>query len=255
MRVANFGNRSVAIEGIFILACGLALGIAACSGSKAESGPKAVATPKAAAAPAAAPRAATTPSTALSSASSAATSPTPSVTTDASSAPAATPAALPPPAPSLCAGSNYCYETGEFAATVSNFRTSVVSAYRVIDATIRFQNKTAQPLTLGYALGSGISVDEKGNRYAVGGPNGYRGIGYVNGQNVDPKFVVQPGSFADARFELSWMPGNAIVGTTFELDLTVTKINTIEGNQHTLGGEFPMMFRGLVNEAPLPTRK
>jgi hypothetical protein len=70
-------------------------------------------------------------------------------------------------------------------------------------------------------------------------------------RSIDPKFVLPPGSTADARFELSWAPGNAIVASTFELHLTVSEINSVEGNQHTLGGEFPMTFRGLVNKAPL----
>ena len=155
----------------------------------------------------------------------------------------------------MCGDQKFCYETGDFAATVTNFRTSVVSYYRIIDATLRFQNKTDKPLILGYANASGMAVDEKGNRYGVGGPNAFRGIGLVNGPSFDPKFVIQPGSSAEAKFELSWAPGNAIVGSTFELDLTVNKINTVEGNQHTLGGEFPLTFRGLTNEFAPPAAK
>jgi hypothetical protein len=155
----------------------------------------------------------------------------------------------------VCGDQKFCYETGEFAATVTNFRTSVVSYYRVIGATLRFQNKTDKPLILGYANTSGIAVDERGNRYAVGGPNGFRGIGLVNGAAFDPRFVVGPGSSSDARFELLWTPGNALVGSTFELDMTVNKINTVEGSQHTLGGEFPLTFRGLSNEFAAPAAK
>jgi len=159
------------------------------------------------------------------------------------------------PAPSVCGDQKFCYETGDFAVTVTNFRTSVVSYYRIIDATLRFQNKTDKPLILGYANASGIAVDERGNRYAVGGANGFRGIGLVNGGNFDPRFVIAPASSSDARFELSWMAGNTLVGTTFELDMTVNKINTVEGGQHTLGGEFPLTFRGLTNEfAPPPAK-
>jgi hypothetical protein len=155
----------------------------------------------------------------------------------------------------VCGDQKFCYETGDFAATITNFRTSVVSYYRLIDATIRFQNKTDKPLILGYANASGIAVDERGNRYGVGGPNGFRGIGLVNGANFDPRFVIAPASSSDARFELTWAPGPALVGTTFELDMTVNKINTVEGGQHTLGGEFPLTFRGLTNESAAPAPK
>lgn len=168
---------------------------------------------------------------------------------------AASPVPAAPPAPSVCGDQKFCYETGDFAATVTNFRTSVVSYYRLIDATIRFQNKTDKPLILGYANASGIAVDERGNRYGVGGPNGFRGIGLVNGANYDPRFVIAPASSSDARFELTWAPGNALVGTTFELDMTVNKINTVDGGQHTLGGEFPLTFRGLTNELASPAPK
>lgn len=239
MAPRNDMRRSGYYGGLLVLLSGCVVGLGSCSGSAAPGGEKPAAVAKPAPAATATSAAA---STAPSAPSSVAVSTAPSA-----EAPAAEPAVL---APSACVGQAFCYEAGDFAAVVTGFRTSVYGGYRIIDATVRFQNKTGKPLILGYALNSGIAVDEKGNRYAVGGPNGYRGIGYVNGQTFDPKFVVQPGSFADARFELSWAPGSAIVGSTFELDLTVNEINTVEGNQHTLGGEFPMTFRGLQNEIP-----
>jgi hypothetical protein len=239
MRCKSEKGRFGAVGGLVVF-CGIVGGLASCSGSGTVTpSSKAVSAPAAsgrAAAPAAAPVA----------------------TAPGDAAPAPGGGAVAPagdPAPGLCAGQTFCYENSDFAATVTGFRTSILGGYRIIDATVRFQNKMGKPLILGYAMGSGIAVDDKGNRYAVGGANGYRGIGYVNGQSVDPKFVVQPGSTGDARFELLWSPGTEIVGSTFELDLTVNEINTVEGNQHTLGGEFPIAFRGLVNEAPAPGKK
>lgn len=205
-----------------------------------------------------APAAAVKPTSSASApAASSATTAAPSTAAAPASAPtaAASPAPAAPPAASVCGDQKFCYETGDFAATITNFRTSVVSYYRLIDATIRFQNKTDKPLILGYANASGIAVDERGNRYGVGGPNGFRGIGLVNGANFDPRFVIAPASSSDARFELTWAPGPALVGTTFELDMTVNKINTVEGGQHTLGGEFPLTFRGLTNESAAPAPK
>jgi hypothetical protein len=130
---------------------------------------------------------------------------------------------------------------------ITNFRTSDARGYKILDVVVRFRNKTASPLVLGYVTGSGGAVDEKGNRYSVYGGNGVRGIGQVNGGNFDPKFTLPPGGVGDAQFELAWYPGQQIYGFTFMLDLTVDEINSYEGNQHSLGGEFPLHFEGLTN--------
>lgn len=249
MNVLPSGDRYGVLGGALVLCAGIVAAAVACS----SSGPVAPAASTKPAGPA------TTPSAPPPAAAAAAPASGPAATqgsAGASGPESASKAALgASAAPSVCTDKKFCYETAEFAGTVTNFRTSIVSYYRIIDATVGFQNKTDKPLILGYAMGSGMAIDEKGNRYAVGGANGYRGIGFVNGQNFDPKFVVQPGGSAEAKFELSWAPGNAIVGSTFELDLTVNKINTVEGNQHTLGGEFPMTFRGLTNELVPPAAK
>ena len=147
-----------------------------------------------------------------------------------------------------CGSQPYCVETNDFVATVTNFRTSTTTSnVKVIDTTIRFQNKTNQQLILWYAISSGVATDYQGNRLVVGGPNGFRGIGYVNGSNFDPKFAVRPGGYADAQFELLAQGWPKIVGFTHQLDLTVNEINSYEGNQHTIGSEFPLHFQGLKN--------
>jgi hypothetical protein len=147
-----------------------------------------------------------------------------------------------------CGSQPYCVETNDFVATITSFRTSTTTSnIKIIDTTIRFQNKTNQQLILGYAISSGMATDDQGNRLVVGGPNGFRGIGYVNGSNFDPKFVVHPGGYADAQFELLAQGWPKIVGFTHQLDLTVNEINSYEGNQHTMGSEFPLHFGGLRN--------
>ena len=147
-----------------------------------------------------------------------------------------------------CGARPYCVETNDFIATVTSFRTSLTTSnVKVIDTTIRFQNKTNQPLILTYAINSGMATDDRGNRLVVGGPNGYRGIGYVNGSNFEPKFLIRPGGFGDAQFELLAQGWPKLVGSTHALDLTVDQINSYEGNQHTVGGEFPLHFQGLTN--------
>lgn len=155
---------------------------------------------------------------------------------------------MPAQAPSLCGNQPLCYEASDFAATITDFRTSTQAYFRVIDVVVRFQNKTNAQLGFGYTQGSGIAMDDRGNRYIVYGGNGTLGIGNVIGNNFDPKFELRPGGYGDARFELMWNPpAQSIIGSTFELDLTVREINTVEGNQHTLGGEFPLIYKGLTN--------
>ena len=92
-----------------------------------------------------------------------------------------------------------------------------------------------------------VAPDDRGNRSAVGGPNGYRGIGLVVGNNFDPKMIVRPGGSGEAQFELVLQGFPQIVGFHYVLDLTVAEIKTLEGNQHMLDGEFPLHFEGLAN--------
>jgi hypothetical protein len=148
--------------------------------------------------------------------------------------------------PGICANQPLCYETADFAATVTDFRTSVSGGYHIVDASLRIQNKTPNQLVLGYNNGSGTALDDQGVRYSVGGGNALRGMGLVNGQSVDPKFSLPPGGYGDVRFEL--LGGGAqVYGLTYELDITVSEIKVLEGNQHSLGGEFPLQFQGLAN--------
>lgn len=180
--------------------------------------------------------------------------PLPAPQTPAQAVPQAAPQTgqIPPQAqpPSICANQPYCYEAQDFVAVVTDFRTSVAGYSKAIDVTMRFLNKTPNLLVLGYTNGSGIALDDRGIRYGVGGPNAIRGIGFVNGGNFDPKFSIRPGGFGDARFELlTPNSSQTIYGFTFELDMSVNEINTVEGNQHTLGSEFPLQFQGLTNGA------
>src|SRR5215470_20351281 len=160
------------------------------------------------------------------------------------------PAAAQAPAgpPQICGNTAYCYETNDFAATVTSFRITTDAAKRqILDLTIRFQNKTNQQLVLGYVNASGNASDDRGNRLVPWGPNASRGLGLVYGANFDPKFVVRPAGYGDAQFEFYPQGYPQVVGFTYTLDLSVAEINTFEGNQHTLGEEFPLHFQGLRN--------
>jgi hypothetical protein len=171
-------------------------------------------------------------------------------TTALSAAPDAQAAATQAPAapPQICGNTAYCYETNDFAATITSFRITT-DAYKrqILDLSVRFQNKTNQQLVLGYVNGSGAASDDRGNRLAPYGPNAYRGLGLVAGNNFDPKFTVHPAGFGDAQFEFFPQGWPQVVGFTYTLDLSIAEINTFEGNQHTLGEEFPLHFQGLRN--------
>src|SRR6266446_9600220 len=145
-----------------------------------------------------------------------------------------------------CGGQPLCLETNDFIATVTSFRTSTGGTSRIINVSVRFQNRTAQPLVLGYVANSGITTDERGNRYIVYGGNAYRGIGLVYGNTFDPRLTLRPAGSGDAQFEMHLPATSQNVGQTFTVDLTIDEINTT-GNQPALGGEFPLHFEGLAN--------
>jgi hypothetical protein len=148
-----------------------------------------------------------------------------------------------------CPADAQCVETRSFVATITNFRTSKQGKNRVLTATVRFENKTDKPLTIGYVRDSGLALDELGNRYVVPGASAVRSIGEIDGGNFDPKFTLQPGEASDARFELSWEPGKTIAGKTYELDLAIREITALAGDQFRLGQEHSLHFAGL-GQAP-----
>ncbi|WP_310571480.1 hypothetical protein [Gemmatimonas sp.] len=145
-----------------------------------------------------------------------------------------------------CAGQASCYETTNLTAVVSDFRTSVSGANRVVTATIRIQNRTPRPLTLGYLSGSGVVTDDQGNRYEVASAESVRGIGLITSNSFDAKFQLQPGERADARVEFLYRPAsrNVILGTTYAMDIALREINPIAGNQWRLGREHALRFTG-----------
>ena len=150
--------------------------------------------------------------------------------------------------PSACGNQPMCYDAQDFAVAVVDFRMSITNGYKIMDATLRFVNKTNQPLILGYLDGSAVALDDQGNRYAPYANRGLAGIGVVSGNSGDAKFVLQPGGAGDARWELLWRPGpQDPVGSNFALDMTIRELNTLVGGAHTLGAEVPLRFQNLAN--------
>jgi len=163
------------------------------------------------------------------------------------------------PGPACADRAAPCAEVSSFVATVGDFRTSTSGRWRVVTFTVRFHNKTTRPLRLGYVRGSGVVLDDQGNRYVVLAPANVRAIGEITESSYDPKFALAPGERSDARFEMAWTPERAgqIVGTTYEGDITVRELDPVAGNQFRLGREHALHFRALggsaMAAAPAPT--
>lgn len=148
-----------------------------------------------------------------------------------------------------CAGIARCYSTSTFAATLTDFRESTVTYYRILSVTLRITNTQNRPLTLGYVAGSALATDDQGNRYEMS-QGSLRGLGEVRGNSFDSKFTLRPGESADARLELSFRPGNQIIGTQYALELAIREIDPLPGNQFRLGREHSLQYRHL-GEAPV----
>jgi hypothetical protein len=159
-----------------------------------------------------------------------------------------------PQTPAICGGQAGCTEVNAFAATMVDFRVTALGRDRMVTATVKFRNKTARPLILGFVADAGVAIDDQGNRHLIAGDGAVRGIGLIARNTVDPKFVLQPGEASDGRFELLWRPptGREIFGTSYTLDLTVREIVPLPANQFRLGREHAIRFNGLSGSTPTP---
>ena len=132
-----------------------------------------------------------------------------------------------------CPRAGACVDVAAFSSAITDFRTSIVDrGTRVLTATVRFTNRTAQTLILGYVTGSGIAIDDQGNRYSVYGAAAVRAIGEIANGNFDPKFTLRPGESSDARFEFVLQPSRGqIIGTAYDFDLAIRQIEPLAGKR------------------------
>jgi len=137
-----------------------------------------------------------------------------------------------------CAGKPRCYHAGPFMAEITGLASSSLPYSQPVDvlqAKVRFRNLTNQPITLGYAHGSALIIDNFGNRYSSVTPaygDGAKGIGIVRNDQADPQFVLGPGASGDVMFSLS--RGRARtdrVGATFTLDMTIAQLEVLDSRQ------------------------
>jgi hypothetical protein len=152
-------------------------------------------------------------------------------------------------APSVCPPGRLCDEVPSFAAAITDFKASQYDqATKAVSATVRFVNKTNRPLILGYVRTASVAINEAGNRYTIDQPANVRGIAEIAGGQFDPKFTVQPGQAADARFEFWWRwDGRAIIGQrAWDIDLTIREVNEIAPGQYRFGQEHALQFKGVA---------
>jgi hypothetical protein len=173
---------------------------------------------------------------------------TPALIARAKSAPAAPEAAAARRPASVCPPGRACDEVGSFAAAITDFKSSQYDqATKAVSATVRFVNKTNRPLILGYVRNASVAINEAGNRYTIEQPANVRGIAEIAGGQFDPKFTVQPGQAADARFEFWWRwDGRAIIGQrAWDIDLTIREVNEVAPGQYRFGQEHALQFKSV----------
>jgi hypothetical protein len=149
----------------------------------------------------------------------------------------------------MCPGEPLCREVPKFTATITEFRVSPNTVgNRPINVTVRFTNRTAAPLILGYVDGTAAAFDDRGNKYEVQNSSKVRGIGIVERNRFDPKFTLGPGESSDAKLEVNFFVNrNVIVGTAFDFEMGIREIEPVAGNQYQLGREHALSWQSLAN--------
>jgi hypothetical protein len=166
-------------------------------------------------------------------------------------------ASPPVSAQGMCPGQPLCREVSKFSATITDFRVSPnTTGNRPVYVTVRFHNKTAQPLTLGYVDGTAAAYDDRGNKYQLQNTQTLQGIGRIERHRFDPKFTLRPGESSDAKLEVNFFAQRVIVGTEFDFEMTVREIDPVPGNQYRIGREHALSWQHLKNgmrgSAPAP---
>jgi hypothetical protein len=159
-------------------------------------------------------------------------------TTPAAPTPATAPAAQgPPPEADACGGKPRCYDAGPFVAEIVQANASSAKyarAWHVVSMNIRFRNKTNQPIILGYVAGTGVLIDDLGNRYVPSGPpEDAKGIGKVQANRADPQFVLGPGQTRAATFGQSRVvTGNTtVIGSKYSFDVSIAQLEILYNGQ------------------------
>jgi hypothetical protein len=163
-----------------------------------------------------------------------------------------------PTAPSTdgCAGKPRCYDAGPFIAEIVNASSSFVNRsgrWHTVALNIRFTNRSAEPINLGYMVGTAVMLDNFGNRYVVSAaPEDIRGMGKVTGNAADPQFLLRPGESRAATFgQARLTQANQPLGTAFTFDTTIAHLKVLyNGQQIRTEREYTMTFPDFGLNAP-----
>jgi hypothetical protein len=157
----------------------------------------------------------------------------------------------PAAAQGMCPGEPLCRQVARFTATITEFRVSPnTQGNRPINLAVRFTNRTAEPLILGYVDGTAAAYDDRGNKYELQNSSKLTGIGRIERNRFDPKFTLGPGESADARMEINFFVNrNVIVGTAFDVEMSVREIDPRPGGQYQLGREHALSWQSLAHGA------
>jgi hypothetical protein len=153
-----------------------------------------------------------------------------------------TPAA-PAEMPDACAGKARCYGAGPFIAEVTQVTTSKVTYYIYVHLNVKVSNVTTQPLVLGWQNGSGVVVDDAGNRYAA---KGVKGIGLVTSSAADPQFALNPGQSRAFTIDYVVRPGRAVVGTKYTADFVLQQLEILPSRQVRSVREYSVSYQDLT---------
>ncbi|MGH9349069.1 MAG: hypothetical protein ACRD26_17570, partial [Vicinamibacterales bacterium] len=158
-------------------------------------------------------------------------------------------AQVPAPEPDACEGKPRCYDAGPFVAEIVQATASQAKyarAWHIVSMNVRFRNKTNQPIILGYVAGTGVLIDELGNRYAPSNaPEDAKGIGKVHRTGADPQFVLGPGQSRAATFGQSRVvTGNTrVIGSKYSFDLSLAQLEVLyNGQQVRTVREYSLTF-------------
>jgi hypothetical protein len=141
--------------------------------------------------------------------------------------------------PDACQGRERCYDAGPFVAeivSVTGARQQFSRPWHSLSFNIRFHNKSAAPIILGYVVGTGTVIDDLGNQYGAASPPGdVKGMGRVQARSADPQFVLRPGQSRAATFVQSRVmrgtPNAGIVGTSYTFDLSIAQLEVVHDGQ------------------------
>ena len=141
------------------------------------------------------------------------------------------------PQADACGGKAHCYAAGTFSAEITGVQSFANTNHtHILEAKVLFRNLTDQRINLAYVVRSGVITDNYGGRYIEGSTqhDGARGIGLVQGTEVDPQFALNPGASGTASFVFARSrPGDLRdpLGTAFNFDVLIAQVEELPSRQ------------------------